>query len=132
MEDDARIGHRVEPHDLTMQIVGRPPRRLLWHIGKPQVHEVQVIDVSVTGALVRGQRWDGFEVGAVLPIRLHGHRGRARIRRREPEGTGRRAPVRYALELIDVDPQLWAEFSSIVGHELHPEGDPAWHERHDE
>jgi hypothetical protein len=115
-----------------MEITGPPPRRLLWRIGAPRVHVVEVLDVSVTGALVRGERWDGFEVGAVLPIRLHTHRGRARVVRREPEGAGRKAPVRYALELVDVDPKLWAEFSSIVGQELHPEGDPAWHERHDE
>jgi len=127
---DARIGQRVEPAGLTMELLGPPPRRLLWRIGKPVTHVVDVIDLSVTGALVRGRRWDGFDVGAVLHMRIDGHHGSARILRIDDDD--RAGHVRYGLEIVGVDPKLWEDFSNIVGHELHPEGDPTWHERHDE
>lgn len=129
--DERRIGRRVAVHGLTMEVVvPPPPKKRFGRAGEPRVVVVDVIDVSVSGALIAVAEPEALRVGAVVPVRLHGHEGVVRVRRScEADRPGR---ARFGVEFLDAEPELREELDEIIGAVLHPDGDPRWHELHDD
>jgi hypothetical protein len=129
--DERRIGRRVEVHDLTMELVAPPPpKKRFGKARPPETLEVEVLDLSVSGALVSAPEVDTVGVGAVVPVRLHGHRGTVAVRR---VGTDDRpGRVRLGVEFLEAQPELKAELDRIIGAILHPDREPRWHQLHDD
>jgi len=128
--DERRIGRRIQLGGLTMELTEpAPARRRFRRPTGPAVHVVDVIDLSVSGALVEGPDTEGLTHGIVVRVRLAGCAGRGRIRRVvRDDGTGR---ARYGVEFVETDPALRRQIDDLVGRALHPEGDPRWHELRD-
>lgn len=129
--DEHRIGRRVAAHGLTMEVVvPPPPKKRFARAAEPRVVVVDVVDVSVSGALIAVPEPEALQVGAVVSVRLHGHEGVVRIRRSfEAEGPGR---ARFGVEFVDAEPELRRELDEIIGATLHPDREPRWHELHDD
>ncbi|HSL56270.1 MAG TPA: PilZ domain-containing protein [Acidimicrobiales bacterium] len=128
--DERRIGRRVQLGGLTMEVtVPAPARRRFRRPGGPTVHVMDVIDLSVSGALVEGPDTEGLGHGTVVPIRLEGREGLVRIRRVLRDEQAQRS--RYGIEFIETDPELRLQIDTLIGRALHPDGEPRWHELHD-